>query len=50
MPLIRKSPALAKPLRKKDTVWVEPTIEAEIAFRGMTGDGMLRHASFKKLV
>ena len=48
-PLIRRTPALAKPLRKKDTVWVEPKLEAEIEFRGVTSDGMLRHASFKGL-
>jgi bifunctional non-homologous end joining protein LigD len=48
-PLMRKTPPTAKPLRKKDTVWVEPTVEAEIAFRDITSDGMLRHASFKGL-
>lgn len=48
-PLIRKSPPVAKPLRKKDTIWVEPMFEAEVEFRGMTSDGMLRHPSFKGL-
>jgi len=46
--LIRRTPALA--LKKKDTIWVEPTIEATVAYRGITGNGMLRHASFKRLV
>jgi bifunctional non-homologous end joining protein LigD len=48
-PLMRKTPPTAKPLRKKDTVWVEPTVEAEIEFRDITSEGMLRHASFKGL-
>jgi bifunctional non-homologous end joining protein LigD len=48
-PLMRKTPPTAKPLRKKDTVWVEPTVEAEVEYRDITSDGMLRHASFKGL-
>jgi bifunctional non-homologous end joining protein LigD len=48
-PLMRKTPPTAKPLRKKDTVWVEPKLEAEIEFRDISSDGMLRHASFKGL-
>jgi bifunctional non-homologous end joining protein LigD len=48
-PLMRKTPPTARPLRKRDTVWVEPSVEAEIAFRDITSDGMLRHASFKRL-
>jgi bifunctional non-homologous end joining protein LigD len=48
-PLMRGTPPTAKPLRKKDTVWVEPSVEAEIEFRDITSDGMLRHASFKGL-
>jgi bifunctional non-homologous end joining protein LigD len=49
-PLMRRTPATAKPLRKKDTVWVEPKLSARIEFRGITEDGMLRHPSFKGLV
>jgi len=48
-PLIRKTPPTAKPLTKKDTVWVEPKVEADIEFRDITSDGMLREASFKGL-
>jgi bifunctional non-homologous end joining protein LigD len=47
-PLIRRKPPVAG-LRKKDTVWVEPTLMARIEFRGLTEDGMLRHSSFKGL-
>jgi len=47
-PLMRRTPPVAG-LRKKDTVWVEPTLTARIEFRGITEDGMLRHPSFKGL-
>ena len=49
LPLHRKSPPLAKPLKRPDTIWVEPTVIADIAFTELTEDGMLRHASFKGL-
>jgi bifunctional non-homologous end joining protein LigD len=35
--------------RKRDTTWVEPRLRAKIAYRDITDDGMLRHASFKGL-
>jgi bifunctional non-homologous end joining protein LigD len=35
--------------RKKNTRWVEPKLIANVAYRDMTNDGMLRHASFKGL-
>ena len=31
-PLMRKTPPLAKSLKRPGTIWVEPTIEADIAF------------------
>ena len=49
LPLHRKTPPLAKPLKRPDTIWVEPQVEADIAFTEITDDGMLRHASFKGL-
>ena len=43
-------PSLTERLRKPDTKWVEPHLKAKIAFRGTTGDGKLRHPSFKGLI
>jgi bifunctional non-homologous end joining protein LigD len=48
-PLMRNTPPTAKPLNKKDTIWVEPTIEADISCMDLTDDGTVRHASFKGL-
>jgi bifunctional non-homologous end joining protein LigD len=48
-PLHRKTPPLAKPLKRPDTIWVEPKVIADIAFTELTEDGVLRHASFKGL-
>jgi bifunctional non-homologous end joining protein LigD len=48
-PLMRKTPPLAKPLKRPDTTWVEPTVQADIVCMDVTDDGMVRHASFKGL-
>ena len=37
-------------LGMKGAVWVAPDLRAEIAYRGVTTAGELRHASFKGLV
>ncbi|WP_158808517.1 non-homologous end-joining DNA ligase [Beijerinckia sp. L45] len=37
-------------LKTKGAVWVRPDLQAEIAYRGTTAAGELRHASFKGLV
>lgn len=39
----------AAKIARKGVVWVKPKLTAEIAFRGWTGDGKLRHASYKGL-
>ena len=32
-----------------DTTWVEPKFEAEVTYGHITGDGLVRHPSFKRL-
>lgn len=44
---IPKSPIVMP--KKKNTTWVEPKLIAKIAYRDVTNDGLLRHASFKGL-
>lgn len=39
----------AVPLKGKNLVFAQPTLIAEIEFRGWTHDGSLRHASYKGL-
>jgi len=36
-------------LKRKGTLWVQPTLIAEIEYRAWTHDGKLRHASYKGL-
>ncbi len=36
-------------LKEKRIVWVDPVLVAQVEFRGWTGDGKLRHASYKRL-
>ena len=36
-------------LKVAGAVWVDPSLHAEIAYRGTTTAGELRHASFKGL-
>jgi bifunctional non-homologous end joining protein LigD len=37
------------PLKGKNLVFAQPTLIAEIEFRGWTREGSLRHASYKGL-
>src|SRR5262249_34381489 len=39
-----------KPLKKRDTTWVEPRFDAEITYAEITDDGMVRHPVLKALV
>ncbi|WP_281409532.1 hypothetical protein [Rhizobium phaseoli] len=41
--------ATALELKRKGTIWVQPTPIAEIEYRAWTHDGKLRHPSYKGL-
>ncbi|WP_222858176.1 non-homologous end-joining DNA ligase [Rhizobium cauense] len=45
----RKTPPVKYEGRRKNVVWVQPTLIAEIEYRAWTHDGKLRHASYKGL-
>jgi bifunctional non-homologous end joining protein LigD len=45
----RKTPPVEYGGRRKNLVWVQPTLIAEIEYRAWTHDGKLRHASYKGL-
>jgi bifunctional non-homologous end joining protein LigD len=49
-PLIIKHSALSIPVKKPKATWLKPVALAEISFGGVTEDGVLREAVFKRLV
>jgi bifunctional non-homologous end joining protein LigD len=40
---------LTKPVKKPKATWVEPTFTAEVEYRDITSEGLLRQSSFKGL-
>jgi bifunctional non-homologous end joining protein LigD len=40
---------LTKPIKKPKAVWVEPSFSAEVEYRDITSEGLLRQSSFKGL-
>jgi bifunctional non-homologous end joining protein LigD len=38
---------LTKPIKKPKAVWVEPSFMAEVEYRDITSEGLLRQSSFK---
>src|SRR3954449_3300176 len=46
-PLITNTSPLAEPVNKPKATWVEPALDAEIEYGGLTDDGLLREAVFK---
>jgi len=48
-PFITKHSPLAVPIKKPKATWVEPVVEAEIEYAGVTDDGLLRAPVFKGL-
>jgi bifunctional non-homologous end joining protein LigD len=48
-PFIRKDAPLSDPVKKPKATWVEPVLEAEIAYSTVTENNLLREAVFKGL-
>jgi len=48
-PLIVRQSPLSEPVNKPKATWVEPVVDAEIVYSGITDDGLLRAAVFKGL-
>ena len=46
-PLIVETSPLSEPVRKPKATWVQPALDAEIEYGGLTDDGLLREAVFK---
>jgi bifunctional non-homologous end joining protein LigD len=46
-PFIRKDTPLSEPVKKPKATWVEPVIEAEVAYSTLTENNLLREAVFK---
>jgi bifunctional non-homologous end joining protein LigD len=40
---------LTKPIKKPKAVWAEPSFTAEVEYRDITSEGLLRQSSFKGL-
>jgi bifunctional non-homologous end joining protein LigD len=47
--VIRKNSPLSGPVKQPKATWVEPVIEAEVAYSTVTENGLLREAVFKGL-
>jgi bifunctional non-homologous end joining protein LigD len=47
---VTAKPPLTKPVRKPKATWVEPSFAAEVEYRDITSEGLLRQSSFKGLV
>jgi bifunctional non-homologous end joining protein LigD len=51
-PLRRATPAFADKLdaeQRRGVIWLRPELVAQVEYRALTGDGLLRHAAFKGL-
>lgn len=40
---------LVNKIKKPKAIWLKPALLAEVEYRALTGDGKLRHPSFKGL-
>lgn len=48
-PHIQKKSPLSVPVRKPKATWLQPAVQAEVAYSSTTDEGLLRHATFKGL-
>jgi bifunctional non-homologous end joining protein LigD len=48
-PLIQRQSPLSEHVKKPKATWVQPLVEAEVEYSGITDDGLLREAVFKGL-
>jgi hypothetical protein len=49
MTVVSPRSKLTKPVKKPKATWVEPTFVAEVEYRDITSEGLLRQSSFKGL-
>ena len=47
--MVSPKPKLTRPLRKPKATWVEPKFYADVEYRDITSEGLLRASSFKGL-
>jgi bifunctional non-homologous end joining protein LigD len=47
--VVSRKSKLTKPIKKPKATWVEPTFVADIEYRDITTEGLLRASSFKGL-
>ena len=40
---------LSRPIKKPKAIWVEPQFYADVEYRNITSEGLLRASSFKRL-
>ena len=40
-------PALTPKIKKTKAIWLKPSLQADVEYRALTGDGKVRHPSFK---
>lgn len=48
-PLVQKSSPLADKIKKPKARWVKPALLADVEYRALTEDGLMRHPAFKGL-
>jgi len=47
LPLKRRTSPLAEKISKPKATWLDPVVPVDVEYRALTGDGLVRHPSFK---